>query len=195
MLFLKRIRSIGIKSNGERRRLFERLDEGNSLILTEGQQENDQVWHLVRGDFLDGANSLRSHHPQIELKRRPTVSIAIPAHSLPTGLLCACLPTEHEVPLPFYSDADFFPSNDRKHVLLAEDYQSEWNREALRAAADAVAGRIGDLTNLLGPRRFWELLKNVKDTADLAESGGMEHTLSHFWKAIEPRRLQVSRAE
>jgi hypothetical protein len=102
-------------------------------------------------------------------------------------LLCACLPNEQDIPLPFYINADFFPSNDRKHVLLADDYQSEWNREALRAAAQAVANGLSGLTNFLGPKHFWEFLRTLKDTADLADRGGAEPTLSQFWKTLEPR--------
>lgn len=188
MLFLKRLRAIDIKADGKRKGSFQRVDEGDSLILSAGGQATDQLWHLVRGDFSDAANNLRELHPaQIEKKRRSEVTIAIPLHRIPTGLLCACLPTEHEVALPFYVNADFFPSNDRKHVLLADDYQSDWNRQALRAAAHAIANRIGELTSLLGPKRFWELLATIKETADAADRGGAEPTLSQFWKQVEPR--------
>src|SRR5207248_462887 len=101
------------------------------------------------------------------------------------GLLCACLPTEHDVGLPFHINADFFPTNDRKRVIFADDYQSAWNRHALRAAARAIGTSIEDLSVLMGAQRFWGLVESMKEVADAVENEG-ESTLAEFWKIVEP---------
>ena len=80
--------------------------------------------------------------------------VALPDEKLSAGLLCACLPTEEAPGLPFHVNADFFPSNDRKYVILGDDYQSRWNREALLAAARTIAEATPRLTRMLGAEQF-----------------------------------------
>ena len=185
MLFLKRLRSIEVKWNGNRRHAFQREDDSDSLILSDGDPNNDRIWHLIKGDFSEVARSLRAKHSgRIEEKRSATVMLAIPAIDHPTGLLCAYLPTQQDTGLPFYINADFFPTSDRKRVILAEDYQSAWNREALAAAAIAVEESLGRLPTLLGATRFWSFLSALKQVAE-TERG--EPTLAEFWRVVEPR--------
>lgn len=187
MLFLKRLRTIEVKQAGDQIALFQRMDHADSLIVTDGTPEKDQVWHIVRGDFLDAAKKLQARHPgRIEKKRSSQVTIAVPASNIRTGLLCASLPTEQDVGLPFHINADFFTTNDRKRVILADDYQSEWNREAIQAAASAVGEAVGRLPGLLGAQRFWGLVSTLKEVADASEKEG-ESTLVGFWKAVEPQ--------
>ena len=141
MLFLKRLRTVEIKQAGRQVRSFQRVDHADSLIVTDGNRQNDQIWHVVREDFANAAEVLRARHPdRIEKKRSSKVTISMPAGAFSGGLFCACLPTEQRVGLPFHVNADFFTTNDRKSVILSDDYQSEWNREALRAAV-ACAGK------------------------------------------------------
>lgn len=188
MLFLKRLRAIEIKQIGQKIFAFERLNDEGSLILSDGQSENDRVWYIVRGDFSEAADQLRTQHPHgIEDKRSSHVTIAIPGTAFRAGLLCACLPTEQDVGLPFHINADFFPTSDRKRVILADDYQSEWNREALRAAGRLIGQVVSQLPELLGAQRFWGLLSTLKQVADRAEKGHGEPTLAEFWNALEPR--------
>ena len=120
MLFLKRLRTIEVRRDGRILRRSQRLDEGNTSILTDGDPKNDRVWHTLHGDFSEAASTLRAKHPgRIEPKRSARVTLAIPAVDLEDGLLCACLPTEQNEGLPFHLNADFFTSNDRKRVILA----------------------------------------------------------------------------
>lgn len=171
MLFLKRITNIEVKWNGCIRHSF--------------KQEKDRLWHMIEGDFAEIANTLRSKHPKrIEDKKSAKVILAIPINDDPTGLLCAYLPTQQNTKLPFHINADFFTTNDRKRVHLADGFQSEWNRAALKAAAYAVADSIERLTSLLGPKRFWSFLNTLKQVADL-ERG--EPAYTEFWKVVEPR--------
>lgn len=188
MLFLKRLRAIDLRRAGQPALTFERLDDHDSLILSDGRRENDRVWHLVRGDFTEVAEKLRQQHPGlIEPKRSSQVTLAIPSSELRAGLLCAWLPTEHDVGLPFHINADFFPTNDRKQVILAEDYQSDWNRAALLAAARAVGQAVGRLPALVGAQRFWDLVSTLKEVADRVGNGHGEPSLSQFWKEAAPQ--------
>jgi len=171
MLFLKRITNIEVKWNGCIRHSF--------------KQEKDRLWYMIEGDFAEIAGTLRAKHPQrIEEKKSAKVTLAIPINDDPTGLLCAYLPTQQNTKLPFHINADFFTTNDRKRIHLADGFQSEWNRAALKAAAYAMANSIERLTTLLGPKRFWGFLNTLKQVADL-EHG--EPTYAEFWKAVEPR--------
>jgi len=192
MLFLKRLRTVEIKQAGRPAGSFQRVDHADSLIVTDGNPQNDQIWHIARGDFANAADVLRARHPgRIEKKRSSQVTIAVPAGAFSSGLLCACLPTEQRVGLPFHVNADFFTTNDRKSVILSDDFQSDWNREALRAASLALGGAVGQLPALLGAARFWGLVSTLKEVADALEKSSGELTLAGFWKVCEPRLRTV----
>src|SRR5205807_1111301 len=185
MLFLKNVQKIEIRVAGQLVRTFQRVDEGNSLILSDGSPDNDQIWHIICGDFSQAADELRRRHPgRIEQKRSAKVTLAIPHGLADTGLLCACLPTEQDVGIPFHFNADFFPSSDRKRVIFAADYQSEWNREALRAGAKALADAVEELPNLLDPDRFWGLVSTLKEVSEKSQRGEHEPALAWFWREI-----------
>ncbi|MFQ3652231.1 MAG: DUF3883 domain-containing protein [Gemmataceae bacterium] len=187
MLFLKRLRVLEVARNGKRVQRLERLDDGDSLILSNGDPEADQVWHIIEGDFGAAAQRLRTSYPgKIEPKRSSIVKLAIPAGELATGLLCACLPTEQDLDLPFHLNADFYTSNDRKRIILAEDYQSLWNREAIRAAALTLGRRVDQLPNLIGAKPLWAMMERLSALATKAEQGRIEAVLGDFWKSCAP---------
>ena len=82
---------------------------------------------------------------------------------------------------------------DRKRVILASDYQSEWNREIIAAAGRALGGAVNELPALLGARRFWQLTASLKETADRAVEGRIDPTLAEFWRQIKSQ-LRTSSA-
>ena len=187
MLFLKRLRTIELRRNGKVQRVFQRLDEGDSLILTDGQPADDKVWYILKGDFAEEAKILRLRHSgRIEPKRSSQVTIVVPQENDCNGLFCVFLPTEQETGFPFHINADFFPSNDRKRLNLTAGYEAEWNRTAIRAAAKTLAKSLIRLPELLGHRSFWALLDNVKKVSDEAEKSGKEPALASFWKELAP---------
>ena len=186
MLFLKNLRTIEIKRNGIPKRKFERVSEGDTLIISQGSPDKDRFWRLLQGDFQSEAERLRLRYPErIEEKRAANVVVALPDEMLNAGLLCACLPTEEAPGLPFHVNADFFPSNDRKHVILGDGYQSQWNREALLAAARTVAEAVPRLTEMLGAEHFWHLVSTLNDLARNSRKGSCDSVWAKFWDALE----------
>ncbi len=185
MRFLKHLKRTEIKVNGKPIQVFDRVDDGESFILSDGGPERDRVFHLFHSDFLDVANELRAQHRSIEEKRSSKITVAIPANlddPLFRGYLCACLPTEQDEGLPFCINADFFPSNDRKHVVLASnDYQSEWNRAVLREAASLIGRLLQTLTGRLTPESVWKFINAVKET----RAHCSDPVFEAFWKEIE----------
>ena len=186
VLFLKNLQAIEIRERGVCRRKYERANVGDTLIVSEGASGSDRVWHLIRGTFQDEAAALRRQHPgRIEDKRTVEVVVALPAEGgMSAGMLCACLPTQEVPGLPFHINADFFPSNDRKHILLGDDYQAHWNREALSAAAKAVAEATPRLTQLLGAGRFWGLVSSLYQLFNTHKDSD-NGVWARFWDALD----------
>ena len=186
MIFLKNLRKIEIRHDGHQPLTFERVVEGNTLLISQGDNVEDQVWHLLRGGFEERALDLRTQHPgRIEEKRSAEVVVALPNAEWTSGLLCACLPTEESPGLPFHVNADFFPTNDRKRIILGDDYQSHWNRAALSAAARIVAGAVPDLAKTLGAERFWHLAHTLRELSANSRNDGPNRPWGDFWEAMQ----------
>ena len=186
MLFLKNLSTIHITGSGRAQQTFERVSDKDTLIVSRGESADDRVWHLIRGNFQDEAARLRHQHPGlIEDKRSAEVVIALPTEELIEGLLCAYLPTEERSGLPFHVNADFFTSSDRKHVILNNDYQSQWNREALLTAARAIADATPRLTRVLGGERFWHLVSALEALARSVRRDSRDSVWTEFWSSFE----------
>jgi hypothetical protein len=187
MIFLKKIGKISVRQIGKEIKRYERMVEGGSLIIA-CSGEPDRIWHLEKGKFEQKAEELKQRHSgHIEPKKCADVTIAIPDADLSTGVFCAFLPTQHETSLPFHINADFFPSNDRKGIILESDYQSEWNRAAITASADAFAAAFPRLPFLMGHKKFWAMIEAIHVTSLEAKAGTKERTLSRFWDLLQPR--------
>ncbi len=186
MQFLKNLNTIEMKQNGVSRRKFEREREDDTVIISQGSSDKDRVYRLLQGEFQKEAEDLRLQHPdRIEEKRSADVVVALPDEMLSAGLLCACLPAEKIPDLPFHVNADFFPSNDRKRIILEDDYQSQWNREALLAAARTVAEAVPHLTEMLKAERFWHLASSLNDLARNSRKDNYDSVWPEFWNALE----------
>ena len=188
ILFLNHLEDLSLLDNGRLMCRFEKIREGDMMIVSDGNPKNDRVWYLFHGDFSEEAKYLKQkHRGRIEDKRSPKVTLAISDVSLEKGLLYAYLPTDHNVELPFHVNADFYTTNDRKRVILDQDYQSEWNRAALRAAARVFGSAIEKLPDLLGPERLWALLERVQQVHYQNDGPRGEQVLKEFWEcALDP---------
>lgn len=190
MLFLKRLNLIRVTKDWRPIMRFERIVSDDSLIINDGKY--DQIWHLLRGHFNDDAKALREKHSgRIETKRSAEVTLAIPSESLNVGHFCAFLPTQHETGLPFHINADFFPTNDRKRIVLESDYQSEWNRAAIRAASKAFNDRFESLRGLLDHKRVWQIIESVHRVYENAQRGHHEESLASFWECLSPKLREL----
>lgn len=191
LLFLKKVRSVEIKHDGEQLTLFERSAERDGRVTITGGPD-PTTWHLLHGRFEAEARRLRKERfpGLIESKRDDRVTLAIPEHPFRSGLFFALLPTKKETGLPFHLQADFYPMSHRKEIVLEgevdKEYQSEWNRAAIRAAAETLAAQLLALRERLGHQHLWALIKAVQDVARAADQGRREATLAHFWKKLVP---------
>src|SRR5207249_8117817 len=51
MLFLKKVKGIEVRENGNARRSFGREDQAHSVTLIDSHSRKPDVWHLIDGDF------------------------------------------------------------------------------------------------------------------------------------------------
>ena len=135
----------------------------NHLAIRREPDGRETKWRIITADAqkLIEERDLRRRFAMLsELDRDTKVSIAVPlSDNRVDGLVYAFLPTEQPTRLPFHVNADFFPRPDRRSIVLGgEQHDRHWNEALLQTAAIAVAGDFGNLTGLLGPRRFWVLM-------------------------------------
>lgn len=181
ILFLDHLRRLQVFWNRTHRTEVSVTDRSEPVITV--STNNDSVdWVLLADDFADVAASLRLRHPEGEKCPSSEVKIAIPQGGMKDGLFFAYLPTQMETGAPFHINADFFPSNDRKRLLLETDYQGDWNRAAIRAGATALSKGLMSLRSHLGPSGFWNLVGSVRKAAQEDDSLLGED----YWQAISP---------
>lgn len=185
-LFLKQLKVLELRRSG---RLIKRVErepeEDDHLLIQDGDQT--QIWRIFCGNFDNEARRLRDQYPsQIEDKRLSNILVAIPDEPLTSGRLFAVLPTETVVPLPFHLNADFFPTNDRKHIIFGNDYQSDWNRAAVRAAARTLSANFDKLRDLLGHKGAWQVLRRLDDCRRQVERNEYDPVFAAFWEEIAP---------
>ena len=191
MLFLRKLNCMIIKDNNATVASFDRILEDNTLIVSDGK--SDHIWHLLHGDFeVEAAEQKKKNTGRIEDKRSSTVTIAIPDGLIDKGVFCAYLPTEHETGLPFHINADFFPTNDRKRILLGDGYQSAWNKSAIIAAARAFQSNLELLPRLLGHEKLWDIINSLYQVGQESEKGQKEPTLKSFWQSVAPQLSVLS---
>jgi len=184
MIFLKRLNYIELKRNTKRVQLIERILSNNELLIND---EETHTFLLLSGAFQESAGLLKKRYANlIEPKRSDKVSIALPLDTSETGFLYATLPTQHESGLPFHINADFFPTNDRKGIIFEDDYQSEWNRAAIEAAAVVTKDKFSELPNQLGHIRLWNLLEILQKVAADSSKYPKKAVFAKFWELTKP---------
>lgn len=189
-IFLRQLETLEVRRNGT---LVQRIERKRSESSENGEQlhlrtnGDEIIWRLFSGNFAATAEALRQEHNwQIESHRSSRVTLALPNKPLSSGRLFATLPSQSTTSLPFHLNADFFPTSDRKRILLEHDYQSEWNRSAIRCAAHTLATHFDDLPALLAPVGLWQLLAQLDETRRRAEAGQLDPVFAAFWQAVAP---------
>ncbi|MBE3087227.1 MAG: hypothetical protein IMZ64_13540, partial [Bacteroidetes bacterium] len=145
----------------------------------------------IQTDFREEETNLRQRFPhQVEKKRGSKVIIALQNEPLEKGRLFAVLPSETETPLPFHINADFYPSNDRKHIFLENDYQydykSSWNIAAIKAAARILPSHLDGLPDFMGYKGFTKFLEQIWGSEKKATSGDYHKIYAQFWTLSSP---------
>ncbi len=186
-LFLRQLQLLEVKRNGRLLQRIQRITPFADEIVLQGLH-GTTTWLLMQGDFATEAAQLRAQFPwQIEEKRRSDVRIAVRTSGLDRqGRLFAVLPTDSTMPLPLYINADFYPTTDRKRIHFGSDYQSEWNRAAIRCAALTLCSQFDTLPQQLGPFDFWELIQKMAYTQQLANEGELPDVYAVFWQSVAP---------
>ena len=65
--------------------------------------------------------------------------------------------------------------------MFGNDYQAEWNRAAVRAAATAVAAALPSLRFRLGADHLWRLLAAMADLHGRSGTGDIDMSFASFW--------------
>lgn len=185
MPFLKKLRSIEVVDSARARTFTRTLSPGRITIADDEGRLRE--WALLRGDFEDEAQALRSMHTaSIGAARESHITVAVPIDREPEGgLLYATLPTEEPSHLPVLINADFIPASDRKRIRFDDSPASAWNRLAISAAARLVARSMAQLVEAIGDTRFVSLLGAARDLARRGETDRIESVFADFWTQIE----------
>ncbi|HEB74924.1 MAG TPA: DUF3883 domain-containing protein [Nitrospirae bacterium] len=185
MLFLKRLQRISISKEGKTVRTYERYIDlkKREVIISDGTSVS--LWFLFQANFQPIAKELRERYPErIEEKRIPQVTVAVPEEHISEGVFCAFLPTNQKTGLPLHINADFFTTSNRKEIVLEADYQSEWNRAAIKAGAYALARDVERLRDCIGHKQLWHLLESAWVTAKSAKRGERDRSLAGYWEQL-----------
>ena len=161
LIFLRRLKAVEVKVDGERRCLAGRQLQNDTLTVhvDRGNGAVSESFVLLQGSFGAEAGRLRETYPDlIEPSRSDTVQVAIPtSHRDSSGRYFAYLPTEDRTQLPAHVNGDFYPNSERKH-LVREGFRGEWNAAALDCAAEVLAGGLSRLPGRVHVSTIWALL-------------------------------------
>jgi hypothetical protein len=185
MLFLKHLDRIEILHNGKLVRYVTRVADGDHLLIDDNG--DTQEWRLLRDDFDEQANELRTEYPgQIEEVRRATVAVAVPVGFEVEGRLCATLPTASITRLPLHINAELVLTSDRRQPLMSTAAAARWNAEAIACAGRLLAGNLESLADLLGPVRLWGALDNAWALHRIENTDPVAGALRAIWECVEP---------
>jgi hypothetical protein len=181
-LFVKYLQVFTLARNGETLLTLRRSNNNGVIRLDDGTEPVD--WQIFSADFHQEASAMRSKLEYlIEKKKSSEVYIAVPNIPLEQSALYAILPTEMRLPLPFHISADFYTNEDRKSILLGQDYQSEWNRHAIGAAATAAAQHFDQIIDLFAPEHLWQFLSQIQK---ITHTEGQDAVFQKFWEKLLP---------
>lgn len=192
LFFLRNVKMVSVSRHGQLRERVSVERANGKLTIRRGSEKQPEEWLLLSGDASAPAAQLVAKFDGGGLERRQkTVQIAFrcdqarPQEEL--GQLYAYLPTDDPSGLPCHINADFFPKQDRKTIVLAgHGPQQAWNEMLLRAAAQAIASNLLVLRDALGAAAFWRLLVAANRLTS-ANDGPQREVFHSFWKEISTR--------
>ena len=125
--------------------------------------------------------------------RRKRIEIAIPISNVEIngGLLFAFLPTQKNTGINVHVNADFFPEPSRKDINFNDssnsDPQAIWNSTLIVQAAKLIASNSERILSLLGPTKFWEIVRASREIALRANEKNalVPECYTSFWSEFE----------
>jgi len=191
-VFLRKLEKIVLRRKGDDLLIIQRSVQGiRTGIRVENVstgEVNTDEWYVFVGNFGAEAARIREIAPnQIESKRRSKVEVAVKKLGAGfAGKFHAFLPTLHRTGMPLHINADFYPATSRKELYFDDDYQGEWNRAAVRAAAEVLCEHITELRSVLTPASFWNLLRQARRVwDDRRVSDAPDDRLDAFWETLK----------
>ena len=168
LLFLRNLKKVEVQREDKLVKSAERQNfGGNRIRLRHMPEASEDDWYVISADATTAAEPLRNKYLQIEnLARQTGLQIAFPlnAGENTQGQIFAYLPTEQQSPLPCHINADFFPEQNRKALVLSgEQHERYWNEMLLRVAAEEIANHLIELRDVLKPEQLWHLIGKAFD--------------------------------
>jgi hypothetical protein len=168
LLFLRNLKKVEVLREGKLVKSAERQNLGeNRVRLSHAPEASEDDWYVISADAGTAAEPLREEYVQIEkLGRQTCLQIAFPLNSeeRKQSRIFAYLPTEQQSPLPCHINADFFPEQNRKALVLSgEQHERYWNEMLLGVAAAEIANHLLELRDVLRPERLWHLIGEAFD--------------------------------
>ena len=185
LLFLRHLERLTLRTQGKPWS-YEREVLDGKVVLASPDETTE--WLVLSTDFEKDAAGLRQTTAGvIPLKKSTTVRVAVPATPSLVGGVHATLPTSMTLPVGFRVDADFFPSVNRKSVVLESDHRSSWNRFAFTAVARAFASDLELVAEHTGHEALWTLIQQIYAMSREADEGTLDEVFGACWDEIALR--------
>ena len=187
LLFLRNLQRIVVKRGGSPMYSIEKSvgDGRNPRECSLQCNGTQQLWLLYESDFAEQARELAETDGiacEALSGRESKAEIALTSDGMQgDGLLFAGLPTEDRTRLAFHVNARFFPTPDRRSVLLDGGHQRKWNQAALSCAAEIFAASAPDIGRRLGAKALFTALDSAYREREYPHFGV-------FWKAVHSGR-------
>jgi hypothetical protein len=163
LLFLRNLEEIQVRRLGKlKSKVTKSQRDDSTLQITFPLKNIEEHWYVMHFDASEKANKLKQKYPAIERLDRQTngqIAFKLGQFENRIGSLFAYLPTEQDSPIPCHINADFFPEQTRKKLVLSgEQHERYWNEMLLEVCAKQVAKELSELKKILGFQRFWQMI-------------------------------------
>jgi len=184
LLFLKHLQAIEILRQGAPAVGVSLRRKDSYLTVSYEPDGNQKSWYLIEADAAQKADTLKDKfHALKRLRRQTEQQIAFPLDGSPDieGLLYAYLPTLQSTLLPCHINADFFPEQDRRSIVLSgEQGERYWNEMLLEVAAETITDNLSELRTVLAPENLWSFITAAFEARD-------QPAFDVFWKALSSK--------
>ena len=196
LLFIKYVSKISILQNSKIIQTIEVKElNANEKKIVIGPGKKEQRWFVASSDASYELTKLIEAYPRQIGKspRRKRIEIAIPISNVEIngGLLFAFLPTQKSTGINVHINADFFPEPSRKDINFNDssnsDPQAIWNSTLIVLAAKLIASNSERILSLLGPTKFWEIVRASRGIAMRADENNalVPQCYTSFWNEFE----------